>query len=350
MKYIFILLFLISTAQSFSQSKDYSKEQLKDSITHYSDLANIPGMSFAQLKDFEVSNALSIGLKSYTTKNTVNNNTVFEAASLTKPVVAYCALKLIEEGLLELDKPLSEYYQYSDIIHDDDTKTITARMVLSHTSGFPNWRSNRVSDTLNLRFLPNTKFNYSGEGFVYLQRVMETVKQNDLDEIVKEFVFDPLYMNNSMMIFHTIDNFAVGHDLENKEIEKFKPKTANAAYSLHTTGSDYAKFLVELVNPIYIDKNLIKEMLSKQKKTMTEGGSISWGLGIGLNFTKDGEYIWHWGDNKYFKAFFIASKKTGDGFTYFTNGENGLTIVQRMIRLTLNDSEILKEWDKYEQL
>ncbi len=350
MKYIFIFLCVISNTIGFGQVKEYSKELLKDSITYYTSVANIPGLSFGQLVDFKVSNVISVGLKSHDSKKTINTNTVFEAASLTKPIVAYCALKLVEEGLLQLDKPLSEYYQYSDILHDDDAKLITARMVLSHTSGLPNWRSIRDSDTLNLRVTPNSKFKYSGEGFVYLQKVMNSIKQSDFNKIVKEFVFDPLSMTNSTMVFHRIENFAVGHDAEKNETKKYKPKTVNAASSLHTTSSDYAKFLAELVNPKFIDKDLILEMFTEQKNTRFGAGSIAWGLGIGLNFTKDGRYIWHWGDNKYFKSFFIVSSKTGDGFTYFTNSENGLAILDRMIRLTLNDSEIMKGWDKYEQL
>ena len=350
MKYIFIFLYAISYTFGFGQTNEYSNEQLKDSIAHFTAVANIPGLSFARLENSKVSNIISLGIKSEVLKTPINTNTVFEAASLTKPIVAYCALKLVEEGLLQLDKPLTEYYKYSDILHDNEAKVITARMVLSHTSGLPNWRSIRNSDTINLRVPPNSKFKYSGEGFVYLQKVMESIKQNDLNKIVKEFVFDPLSMANSMMVFNGIENFAVGHDVEKNEIKKHKPKRVNAAASLHTTSSDYAKFLAELIKPKFIDKNLIIEMFTEQKNTRFESGSIAWGLGIGLNFTNDGKYIWHWGDNKYFKSFFIVSFKTGDGFTYFANSENGLAVVQRMIRLNLNDSGIMKGWDKYEQL
>jgi len=346
---IIFTFLIISWNYSFAQVGKISTRLVNDSIREYIKVAKIPGVSFAELNNFKITETKSIGVINTDSKKPVNENTVFEAASLTKPIVAYCALKMVEKKKLELDKPLFNYYKYTDILHDDRSKSITARMILSHTSGLPNWRSDRKSDTINLKFIPGSRFSYSGEGFVYLQKIMEYLMETDLNTIANQFVFDPLKMSHSSLVFNFKDNFAVGHDPDNKPIKKIKPNLPNAAYSLQTTASDYAKFLIELVNPEFINKKLINAMCSAQNNTLTNDLSMSWGLGIGLNLTKEDKFLWHWGDNKYFKSFFIISTKSGNGFIYFSNSESGLSIVHRVIKLILKDEEIMKHWNDYGQ-
>ena len=350
MKQLYLLLCLSVASLCLGQSTVNTNGALKDSIEHIMQLAKIPGMSFAQIKDFEVAESLALGVKASDSANNVGPDTVFEAASLTKPLVAYAALRLVEAGRLELDKPLSAYYKYPDIVHNANTKNITARMVLSHTAGFPNWRSNRQSDSLELLFPPNTRFKYSGEGFVYLQKVMEAIAQEDLNTIVKSYVFDPLQMHNSNLLFQNSGNFAVGHDSNGNEKRKITHPSPNAAYSLHTTASDYAKFIMELLKPRFLNKEIARGMHKKQQNTAAPGDAIAWGLGIGLYKEGNDTYVWHWGDNRYFKSFFFVSTKTGDGFTYFANSENGLSIVRRLLKLTLGNTSFTDDWDDYKQL
>src|SRR5205085_228501 len=116
------------------------------------------------------------------TKEPVNTETIFEAASLSKPVSAYAALKLCDKGLLKLDEPLSNYLPEPYIADDPRIKLVTMRHVLTHTPGFPNWRRNA---TLNFINNPGEKFSYSGEGFVYLQAVVEHITRQPLQEYIK---------------------------------------------------------------------------------------------------------------------------------------------------------------------
>src|SRR6185295_2724162 len=103
-----------------------------------------------------------------TTGRPVDPRTIFEAASISKPIVALGALDLVRRGALSLDTPLDAYLPEPYLPVDRRASTITARMVLGHTTGFPNWRPR--GEPLALLRDPGTRFGYSGEGYVYLQR------------------------------------------------------------------------------------------------------------------------------------------------------------------------------------
>ena len=127
------------------------------------------GASVAVVKDGRIVYHNGYGVKSEATQEPVDGDTVFEAASMTKPVFAYTVLRLVDRGVLDLDTPLYTYLPYEDIAYDDRYKLITARMVLTHRTGFPNWRTGK----LDIKFTPGTQVSYSGEGFVYLGKVVE---------------------------------------------------------------------------------------------------------------------------------------------------------------------------------
>ena len=142
-------------------------------------------------------------------KNPVTDETIFEAASLSKIVTAYAALKLVDEGKLDLDRPLNQYLGNNyDVPNDQRINLITARHVLSHSSGFPNWRP-QDSTNLPILFKPGEKFSYSGEGFVYLSKVMEKITSVKFDEYIKKTVFDPLQMKQSSFIW--LDSYKTLH-------------------------------------------------------------------------------------------------------------------------------------------
>ncbi|NIV95701.1 serine hydrolase, partial [candidate division KSB1 bacterium] len=163
---------------------------LENLIPQLMDKAQIPGLSIALIKDAEVLWNGSFGVKSLESNQAVNDSTIFQAASLSKAVFAYAVLKMVERGDLLLDTPLSHYLP--DYVDDERIDQITARIVLSHTTGFPNWRP-RDGD-LEIHFMPGSKFSYSGEGYVYLQKVIEHITGLTLNEFMKQNVFEPLGM------------------------------------------------------------------------------------------------------------------------------------------------------------
>ncbi len=223
--------------------------RLEQMIPHLMSEAEIPGLSIALIRDSKMIWSHGFGVTNSETKAPVNASTVFEAASLTKPVFAYAVLKLVDSGKLDLDTPLVKYLpgRY-DVGDDPRLDQITARHVLSHTTGFPNWRP-RGAETLKMYFVPGHHFSYSGEGFVYLSRVVEHITGEPTDAFVKRTVFDPLEMKSSSMVwrndYESLKTFT--HDWVGGVSGRGKPEKANAAASLHTTANDYANFVIAML-------------------------------------------------------------------------------------------------------
>ena len=173
----------------------------------YLDYYKIPGMSVAVIKDSKVVYHRGLGVRNTLTREPVTDDTVFEAASMTKPVCAYLVLRLVDRGVLKLDTPLYTYLPYEDIAYDDRYKLITARMVLTHRSGFPNWRNGK----LDIKFVPGTQFSYSGEGFVYLGKVVEKLTGKKLVDLCQEEVFEPLGIEHASLVWTEEIGEAHGH-------------------------------------------------------------------------------------------------------------------------------------------
>ena len=322
--------------------------------------ATVPGASLALIRDGKTYWLKTFGVRDAKTGQPVTDETIFEAASLSKPVFAYGVLKLVEQGRLDLDAPLSRYLPKPYIEGDARIEKITARYVLSHRTGFPNWRGR--GNPLAIRFLPGERFSYSGEGFVYLAKVVEQITGKPLNEFMKETVFEPLGMASSSYVWREDYDArtATGHDTGGQPGEKFKPKEANVAASLHTTAKDYAAFLEALMNGKGLKKNTLKEMerpqvavdpectncTEQEPKTLSK--SVFWGLGVGIQETKEGESLWHWGDNGAFKCFMVAYPKRKMGLVLFTNGENGLSIASEVVQIALGGEQPAFRWIKYD--
>ncbi len=348
MRKLFLLLFLcinITLAQKTDLDK-YISGLIKE--------AEIPGLSIAVIKNNKIDYVKNFGVISNDTKIPVTNETVFAAASLSKVVFSYAVLQLVEEGKFELDNPLYEYLEYEDIKDDDRYKKITARMVLSHSSGFPNWRN----QNLEILFNPGEQFSYSGEGFVYLQKVVEKITKQSLEEFASERVFTPLEMTHTSYVWKKEfeKNFAIPHDDFGITQKKYKPEEPNAAHSLQTTAEDYAKFILAINTNTGLSSGTIDQMLTPQIKAAKnisgkyyESELVSWGLGVGLQKTTNGMEFWHWGDNGTFKCYFTSSKEKGKAVVYFTNSGNGLSITPYLVKKIMGTEQPSCDWNNYEK-
>jgi CubicO group peptidase (beta-lactamase class C family) len=172
------------------------------------------------------------------TNRSAPDNTVFNVASLTKPVVTMLTLKLVEAGKLDLDEPLSNYWIDPDIKHDPMHKLLTARIILSHQTGFANWRGDKK---LSFQFKPGSKYQYSGEGFEYLRKAIEQKLGKSLEVLSQMYIFNPLQMKDTRYVWDTSvePRFATWHDKQGKTYKTWKRTEANAADDLLTTIEDY---------------------------------------------------------------------------------------------------------------
>src|SRR5437868_7849059 len=193
-----LVLILVSAISASPQGKLPTPADLEARVNELMRLGEVPGVSLALIEIGKIAWSHGFGVKNAQTKQAVDQNTVFEAASLTKATVAYAALKLVDQGKLDLDVPLAKYLP-APYVEDERAAAITARNVLSHTTGFPNWRPD--GKPLVTFFPAGERFSYSGEGFVYLGLVMERITGKLLQTIVKEQTFDPLNMKDSSLVW-----------------------------------------------------------------------------------------------------------------------------------------------------
>lgn len=298
--------------------------------------AFVPGVAVAVADETGVAWAAGYGIADAATLEPVGAETVFEAASLSKPVTAYGVLLLAQEGILDLDRPLDSYLPAPYLPSEPGAAAITARMALGHTTGFPNWRPR--GEPLALRREPGTRFGYSGEGYVYLQKVVEHLTGQTLDRFLDEQVLEPLAMADSAFVWtDKLDRRAArGHNKTGAPVPKENPARANAAWSLHTTAPDFARFVGALLGaaePGPLDGRGVEEMLRPHTPLH---GPLAWGLGWGLQHEPGGEALfWHWGDNYGYKAFAAGSRSHAAGVVVLTNGNAGLAAAERLVQEVL---------------
>lgn len=279
------------------------------------------GLSLAVIADNTIVYHKGFGIKDSASKIPVNENSIFQAASLTKPVTAYAALKLVSEGKLALDEPLKNYVKEPYIPEERYAEKITLRMILTHTSGMNNDSSGRdrsISST------PGKYFNYSGAGFRYLQQAIEDVTGQPFDRYIDETILTPLEMSDSLMSYNEelSDLFADGPS------PSYRVNQVNAAYSLQSTPTDLAKFLLEMMNPTLVDPQLARLMTSPCRNI---NENYAWGLGIGIQHSPIGDSIWQWGNNEnIFHAFLFCYKDQKTGVIIMTNNPNGQKVLKKI--------------------
>jgi CubicO group peptidase (beta-lactamase class C family) len=336
------------------------------------ELASVPGLALAVADGGKVWRR-GFGHAIEDPVRPVSDQTVFEAASLGKPLFAYAVLRLVDAGLLDLDRALYDYLPVAEA-NTPRMKRVTPRHVLSHTTGLPNWR--QQPGLLDPAVEPGREFRYSGEAYFYLQRVVEAVSGRPFARLMREQVLDPLEMKQSSFVWlpEFESRMAAGYDGQENRLDVQaaigrrtlaiaqdwgKPLTEwryedsaravplvnpqwpamplymvpNAAASLLTTANDYAKFLVRLVahspaRGLDLKPATRRAMVTPQVRL---NSALHWGLGWGIQRDENGEVLWHWGANNSFRNFVIADPANDRAIVVLTNSENGPRIYERVI-------------------
>ncbi|NMM47662.1 serine hydrolase domain-containing protein [Marinigracilibium pacificum] len=259
---------------------------------------------------------------------------IFNVASLTKPVITMLTLTLVERGQWNLDEPLYKYWVDPDVKNNPQSKKITTRHILSHQSGFKNWRIENESGMLQFDFEPGKGFNYSGEGFQYLKTAIESKFQTRIEILADSLLFDPLKMNNTQFYWSkSIDEnqFAKWHDMNGGQTyETYKNTEANAADDLLTTVEDYGRFAEYILKGANLSTELYQQMITQQNDTEN---NIKIGLGweilpklIGKEYA-----LLHSGRDKGVNTLIMLLPETGEGIVIFTNGDNGKNLFFKLI-------------------
>jgi len=313
------------------QGKRITPQKLDNFIKKTMKSTGVPGLSIALINDKQVIYHRAFGITNIDTKVAVNQQTIFEAASLSKPIFAYFVMRLADKGLLDLDKPMHTYLSHPaiDSASRANSKLITPRMILAHSTGFPNWSKGKI---IQLAHTPGQGFSYSGEAYQYLAAAIGTQLkvgwQARLDSVFQEEVAKPLNLTNTFFTWnkYTAERKATGHMKNKPTNASDQGKSFGAGYSLHTEAQDYAKFLIEMMDSQHLSKASVKAMLKEQnrfpaKHKIRETGQTGWGLGFARKPTPYGMRYLHTGNNHDFQAYCHFYKNKGYGLVIFINSD-----------------------------
>ena len=235
-----------------------------DNIEKLLSKGEIAGMAISIVKNGRVQRTKSFGWPNAALKTQIGNDTIFEVASLSKPVVAYGVLQLVDRRLIGIDDPASKYIDSPELRDDSRWKTLTIMMLLDYTSGLPN--ELRPGEKLSFSFTPGTRFSYSGIGFLFLQQIVEKVTRLSFEQYLETAIFKPLHMTSTSFVWR--DDYdtrkANGHDNIGRPTAIRKPMVPKAPSSLHTSAADYARFLAAVLGRSGLSASRWKAMVTPQ--------------------------------------------------------------------------------------
>lgn len=349
-----------------------TSEQIDGTVTRVMREGKVTGVGLAIFND-----GRTIYLKAYGQRNLekhlpLTEDSVVSAASFTKVAFAYMVMQLVQEGTLSLDKPvgeylpkpLTEYSDYQDLIGDERWKKITTRMLLDHTSGFPNWRRFEDDQKLHIHFEPGSRFAYSGEGIDLVQLVVETVTKKKLGDLMRERVFEPLGMTQTSMVWELgfESNHAEGYDEQEKSLGPQRRRRADAAGSMLTTPRDFARFMQAVMQGEKLRKETREWMLSPQiailskhefpplsMETTDENKQIrlSYGLAWGLYWTPYGKAFFKEGHDDGWRNYTVCFDGSKSGILIMTNSSNGESIYKELLETLLKNTYTPIEWEGF---
>ena len=348
-------------------------DEFMDSLPRLMELAQLPGLGMAVIHRDRLVWQHYAGVANASTKAPITADSLFPGASMGKQIFAYAVLQLADRQQLDLNRPLRSYVT-EDAPSGEFGERVTARHILSHSSGLPNWRG-EDNQPLVPAFEPGTKFRYSGEGFYYLQRCVEKITGTSCEEFMQEHLFKPLGMNSSTylwradagqrlvsghrgeepfdnrafpeQLFHLIEKSGVplaqwNHDRIVEEMAKVlspphRPVpneiSPNVAFGLLTTVADYSAFVARITDPRGDAFDLKPETRSAMMRPYSHVNSaLAWGLGWGIEQESGPRYLWQWGDNGGWKNIVMVHPESRSGLVVFTNGNNGMRVVERVAK------------------
>lgn len=363
-----------------------SSVMLSDSLIAYTARlmakANVQGMAISVINNNKVVFQHYFGSGIKAEGKPLGPGTIFYGASFSKTILADIALQLAEENLIHLDSPLYRYLKeplytyrtnslqqllganfidYSDFENDNRYKKITARMCLSHTTGLPNWRWLESDRKLKIKNDPGTRYGYSGEGMFLLQFVMEELTGNDVEEIARTRIFEPLSMNRSSYVWQRgyEGHYAVGHTTAGDNLGIPKNNVPNAAGSLSTTLEDYTHFFLAILKQEQKrHQHLISPQIAIHSKQQfgpnawvdtndNDSINLSYGLGFGLYKTPYGKAFFKEGHLEGWQHYAVGFPERGTALVMMSNSDGAESIFKPLIEYAIGNSYTPWFWEGY---
>lgn len=355
-----------------------SADSLKAHITRLMKEADIPGLAISVFNNNKPVFSNSFGWAHLPQKAPLTAQSEMYAASFAKMVFTYIVLQLADENIIDLDKPLVQYLSkplvsytftgknrgYRDLAGDNRYKKITARMCLTHTTGFPNWRWFEDDNKLKIRFEPGTRYGYSGEGLFLLQFVIEQVTGKDYETISQERVFQPLGMANTSQLWqHRFDSaICYGHTTKGEPYRVKKWDEPNAAGSMTTTLRDFNSFYTAFITGKGLSKKTFEAMtqlqvrikskrqfgpLSMVDSTGNDAIELGYGFGVGVLQSPYGRAFFKEGNDNGWQHYCIAYPDKQIAVFIMTNSDNGDRIFKYLLEISIADIYTPWEWENY---
>jgi len=345
--------------------------QIDATATQLMPVANVTGCGIAIFHGRKIAYLKAYGLRDAEKGLPLTPDSVMTSASLSKAAFATVVLRLVQEGVLDLNKPiyqylpkpLPEYPTYADLTGDDRYKKLTLRILLSHTSGFPNWRAFEDDRKLKIHFEPGTRYAYSGEGIDLAQFVVETVTAKSLTALMEEQLFRPVRMTRTSMVWEPRfeSDFANGYDEYGRSLGPEKRSSPAAAGSMQTTLRDYAVFVSALMRGKILNTRTFGKMqnaqisihsahqfpsLASETTSANDGIRLRYGLGWGLYFSPYGKAFFKEGHDEGWRHLALFFRN-GSGILIMTNSSNGEGIFKPLMDAILGPTLFPFDWENY---
>lgn len=382
---VFLTLFiLINSAVTFGQAikridgSILPEDSLSAKIDYLMKVANVSGVAVAVFNNNKPVFNKTYGLANVQKNAPLEKSSIMYGASLAKMVFAFISMQFVQEKVIDLDRPLVQYLSkplpeikingfrrgYHDLKDDNRYEKITARMCLTHTTGFPNWRWFEADKKLKIKFEPGSRYSYSGEGLYLLQYVIEQITGKDYETISQERVFKPLGMINTSQVWQTRfdSNISFGHNAKGEPYELMKWKEPSAGGSMSTNFEDFIKFYATLINSKGLTKKSFDAMTSQQIRiksrsqfgplaqidgTDNDNIQLGYGFGVGTFTTPFGRAFFKEGHDEGWGHYSICFPDKKIAVVIMTNNDNGESIFKELLAYSIGDTFTPWKWENY---
>jgi len=331
--WVIVILFVLTIAQNglFAQQEELTSTSFQEEIEKLMVEKNVPALGIGIIEDGELRQIMVYGeLKKETP---APYNAIFNVASLTKPISALLTLTLVSNGDWDLDEPLYHYWVDPDIKNDPYLEILTTRHVLTHQTGFDNWRWMNKLNKLTFNFKPGTKCSYSGEGYEYLRLAIEQKFNKPFEELADSLIFKPYGMHDSRFLWDEDFHKSRFAEEYNKEGEPYNLKkrieNALASDDVLTTIEDYGLFAVNVLKGTGLSEEIFKDMIRPQAFVRE---NVAYGLCwyIKQDYYKGEAALTHTGGDPGVCTKVVLLLESKRGLIAFTNGDNGFDIIKKV--------------------